>query len=107
MPLVFYNNPNGGANSVVYSGDNRRGGLDGDAEKISIDFNNVPAHIARIDFAITIFDAEARRQNFGQVSSAYVRILNGDTGDLLLQYNLGEHFSVEPSHSPYLPLDEA
>jgi len=93
--FVFYNNPNGGANSVVYSGDNRRGGLDGDAEKISIDLNNVPAHIARIDFAITIFDAEARRQNFGQVSNAYVRILNGDTGDVLLQYNLGEHFSVE------------
>lgn len=93
--FVFYNNPNGGANSVVHSGDSRRGGLDGDAERISVDLNNVPAHIARIDFAITIFDGEARRQNFGQISKAYVRILNGDTGDLLVQYDLGEHFSVE------------
>jgi tellurium resistance protein TerD len=93
--FVYYNNPNGGNNSVSHSGDSRRGELSGDAERIYIDLDRVPQHIAKIDFAITIFEAAARRQNFGQVSDAYVRILNGDTEEILLQYYLGQDFSIE------------
>lgn len=93
--FVFYNNPSGAQGSVVHSGDARRGGADGDNERIYIDLNLVPEHIARIAFSITIFDAVARRQNFGQVSGAYVRILNADTEDVLLYYDLGQDFSVE------------
>src|SRR3954463_13590524 len=79
--FVFYNNTTGGNGSVVHTGDNRTGEGDGDDEQTNIDLSNVPATIQRIAFTITIHDAESRNQNFGQVSNAYVRILNGDSNN--------------------------
>ena len=76
-------------------GDNRTGAGDGDDEQTNIDLNNVPASVQRITFTITIHDAESRSQNFGQVSNAYVRILNGDSNQELIRYDLGEDFSIE------------
>jgi len=93
--FIFYNNATGGNGSVVHTGDNRTGAGDGDDEQTNIDLNNVPASIQRITFAITIHDAESRSQNFGQVSNAYVRILNGDSNQELIRYDLGEDFSIE------------
>lgn len=93
--FIFYNNATGGNGSVVHTGDNRTGAGDGDDEQTNIDLNNVPAAIQRIAFAITIHDAESRSQNFGQVSNAYVRILNGDSNQELIRYDLGEDFSIE------------
>ena len=93
--FIFYNNTTGGNGSVVHTGDNRTGAGDGDDEQTNIDLNNVPASIQRITFAITIHDAESRSQNFGQVSNAYVRILNGDSNQELIRYDLGEDFSIE------------
>ena len=93
--FIFYNNTTGGNGSVVHTGDNRTGAGDGDDEQTNVDLNNVPASVQRITFAITIHDAESRNQNFGQVSNAYVRILNGDSNQELIRYDLGEDFSIE------------
>ncbi|MBP2241265.1 tellurium resistance protein TerD [Cytobacillus eiseniae] len=93
--FVFYNNTNGGNNSVVHTGDNRTGAGDGDDEQVKVDLANVPATIQRITFTITIHDGEARNQNFGQVSNAYVRIMSEDSGEELIRYDLGEDFSIE------------
>ncbi|WML31628.1 TerD family protein [Neobacillus sp. OS1-32] len=93
--FVFYNNPSGGNGSILYSGDNRTGSGVQDAEQIRIDLVRVPAHIQRIAFTITIHDAQAKRQNFGQVADSYVRIFNEQTNEELLRYNLGMDFTVE------------
>jgi stress response protein SCP2/tellurite resistance protein len=93
--FVFYNNPLGGNGSVVYSGDNRIGSGVQDCEQIKIDLNKVPAHIHRVAFTITIHDAQVKRQNFGQISDAYVRIFNEQTNEELLRFNLGRNFTIE------------
>ncbi|MDF2904661.1 MAG: tellurium resistance protein TerD [Bacillus sp. (in: firmicutes)] len=93
--FVFYNNTKGGNGSVVHTGDNRTGAGDGDDEAVEINLTNVPANIHRITFAITIHDAEARNQNFGQVSNAYVRIFNPASNQELIRFDLGEDFSIE------------
>lgn len=93
--FIFYNNPNGAAGSVVHSGDNRTGAGDGDDETININLPGVPAAIEKIAFTITIHEGKARSQNFGQVSNAYVRVLNKVTGEEVLRYDLGEDFSIE------------
>lgn len=93
--FIFYNNPNGGGGSVVHSGDNRTGAGEGDDEVINIDLANVPQDIERIPFTCTIFEAMERNQNFGQVSNAYIRVLNQENGEELIKYDLGEDFSIE------------
>ncbi|MBA4537790.1 TerD family protein [Bacillus aquiflavi] len=93
--FIFYNNLQGGNGSVVHAGDNRTGEGDGDDEQIKINLNAVPANVHRIAFTITIHDAETRNQNFGQVSNAYVRILDGGSNEELIRYDLGEDFSIE------------
>ncbi|CAH2713042.1 hypothetical protein BACCIP111895_00175 [Neobacillus rhizosphaerae] len=93
--FVFYNNPSGGNGSIIYSGDNRIGSGVRDDEQIRIDLNRVPAHIHRIAFTITIHDAQVKRQNFGQIADAYVRIFNELTNEELIRFNLGKDFTVE------------
>ncbi|HZK83938.1 MAG TPA: TerD family protein [Desulfosporosinus sp.] len=93
--LVFYNNPSGGQGSVKHSGDNKKGSGDGDDEQIRINLSAVPAYIERIAFTITINDAQMKRQSFGDIQNSYVRILNATTNEPLLNYELGQEFSVE------------
>ncbi|MGG5253889.1 TerD family protein [Neobacillus sp. SM06] len=93
--FVFYNNPNGGNGSVFHTGDNRTGAGEGDDEQVKINLSAIPANIQRIAFTITIHEAEKRNQNFGQVSNAYARIFNEETGQELIRYDLGEDFSIE------------
>ena len=76
--FIFYNNLKSVDGSIVHAGDNTTGGGDGDDEKIAVDLANVPADIDKISVAVTIHDAENRKQNFGMVSKAYIRCLNGD-----------------------------
>lgn len=79
------------------SGDDRTGGNsdDGDDEQIIVDLTKVPDNIQKIAFTATIYDADKRNQNFGQVSNAYVRLVNENTGAEVVRYNLGEDFSIE------------
>ena len=76
-------------------GDNLTGGGDGDDEQIEVDLTIIPANVSRVVFTVTIYDAELRRQNFGQVSNAFIRIVDTATGSELIRYDLGEDFSIE------------
>ena len=74
--LTFYGNLKHASESVIHMGDNLTGEGDGDDEQIMIDLLKIPANIERIAFTVTIYDAEARRQNFGQVSNSYIRLVD-------------------------------
>ncbi|CAI8915835.1 MULTISPECIES: TerD family protein [Bacillus] len=93
--FIFYNQTEGAGGAVIHTGDNRTGEGEGDDEQVKINLNAVPADIQQISFVITIHEAEARRQNFGQVSNAYVRVINEDSNEELIRYDLGEDFSIE------------
>ncbi|WP_313799383.1 TerD family protein [Cytobacillus sp.] len=93
--FIFYNQLEGGNGSVIHTGDNRTGEGDGDDEQVKVNLSAVPANIEKISFVITIHDAESRGQNFGQVSNAFVRIVNEETNGEVIRYDLGEDFSIE------------
>ena len=71
------------------------GAVERDDEVIRVDLKRIPANIERVAFTVTIYEADERRQNFGQVSNAYFRILDEITGEELIHYDLGEDFSIE------------
>jgi tellurium resistance protein TerD len=93
--FIFYNNPKNDNASIVHTGDNKTGEGDGDDEQIKVNLATVPPEVDKISICITIHDAQERSQNFGQVSNAYARIVNEDTNEELIRYDLGEDFSVE------------
>ena len=93
--FVFYNNLTHSSGAVQHMGDNLTGAGDGDDEQIKIDLSKVPANIDKIAFTVTIHEADSRRQNFGQVSNAFIRIVDEANGKELIRYDLGEDFSVE------------
>lgn len=94
--FVFYNNLSSPDGAVSSSGDDQTGGnSDGDDETIAVDLTKLDPRVEEILFTATIHDAEARRQNFGQVRNAYIRIYNDITGEEIARYDLEEDFSVE------------
>lgn len=93
--FVFYNNPNHPSGAVQYMGDNKTGEGDGDDEQIKIDLSKVPANIERIAFTVTIYDYETRKQNFGQVNNAFIRVVDESKNEELIRYDLSEDFSIE------------
>jgi tellurium resistance protein TerD len=93
--FIFYNNLKGRNDCLIHTGDNRTGEGEGDDEQLIMDFSKVPPEIHKIAITVTIHDAEARRQNFGQVSNAFVRVVNSETNEEILRYDLAEEFSVE------------
>ena len=93
--FVFYGNLTHPSGSVQHMGDNLTGEGDGDDEQIRVDLSLVPANITKIAFTVTIYDADVRRQNFGQVSNAFIRIVDDATGKELIHFDLGEDFSIE------------
>lgn len=98
--FIFYGNLQSSDGSVTHTGDNLTGAGEGDDETLFIDFSKVPEDVEKIAITVTIYDADVRNQNFGQVSNAYVRVAkrageNDTIGSELLRYDLGEEFSVE------------
>ncbi|MDR2519338.1 MAG: TerD family protein [Spirochaetaceae bacterium] len=93
--FVFYGSLKHQSGAVVHQGDNRTGIGDGDDEQVKVDLSLVPQDIHRIAFTVTIYEAESRRQNFGQVSNAYIRVFDEAKQTELLRFDLGEDFSVE------------
>lgn len=93
--FVYYGNLQHPSGSVTHLGDNLTGAGDGDDEQIKINLAMVPENITKIAFTVTIYEAEQRRQNFGQVNNAFIRIYNEENGEELLRYDLGEDFSIE------------
>ena len=98
--FIFYGNLQSTDGSVTHTGDNLTGEGDGDDEVLIIDFSKVPADIEKIAITVTIYDAQACGQNFGQVSNAYVRVArmanaNDMVGTEVLKFDLVEEFSIE------------
>ena len=93
--FIFYGNLEHNSGAVKHMGDNLTGAGEGDDEQIKFDLSLVPADVTKIAFTVTIYEAEERRQNFGQVDNAFIRIYNEATGEELLRYDLGEDFSIE------------
>lgn len=93
--FVFYNNAQDPSGAVSHKGDNRTGAGEGDDEMIEIDLGLMTPNAAKVAFVVTIHDAEARKQNFGQVSNAYIRALNTDGGAEIARYDLSEDASTE------------
>ncbi len=93
--FVFYGNLEHPSGAIKHMGDNRTGDGEGDDEQIEVNLADIPANIEKIAFTATIYDAETRRQNFGQVSNAYIRLVNVDTNEEIIRYDLGEDFSIE------------
>lgn len=93
--FVFYGNLKHNSGSVTHLGDNLTGEGDGDDEQVVIELSKVPAHVERIAFAVTIYQAQERNQNFGQVSNAFIRVVSQTGNEELIRYDLGEDFSIE------------
>lgn len=93
--FVFYGNLEHPSKAVQHMGDNLTGEGEGDDEQIQIDLTKIPANISKIAFTVTIYEAEVRRQNFGQVSNSFIRIVDEATNTELIRYDLGEDFSIE------------
>ena len=93
--FVFYGNLKHNSGAVIHMGDNLTGLGDGDDEQVKIDLSKIPGNIDKISFTVTIYEAEARKQNFGQVSNAFIHIYDEANGKELIRYDLGEDFSIE------------
>lgn len=93
--FVFYNNLSSPEGAVLHTGDNRTGDGDGDDEEIIVDLNKVPVSANELSFVVTIHEADMRKQNFGQVKNAYIRLVNDETGEEVTRYDLSEDFSAE------------
>lgn len=95
--FIFYNNlvsPDSD-HSIKLLGDNRTGEGEGDDEGLIVDLRKVPSDVAKIVVTVTIYEADKRKQNFGQVTNAYIRLVDVQTKEEVLRYDLTEDFSVE------------
>lgn len=95
--MVFYGNLTHNSGAIKHTGDNLTGVGEGVDEAISVDLDAVPQDIDKIVFDVSIYQANHRRQNFGQVSNAFIQVVDKDTNEELLKYDLSEDFSVETS----------
>lgn len=95
--FIFYNNPDSpdDAQSIHLRGDNRTGAGEGDDEIIDVNLTTIPPEVAKMSLTVTIHEADKRQQNFGQVSNAFVRIVNCQDEQEIIRYDLTEDFSVE------------
>lgn len=93
--FIFYNQKLSGCGSVEHTGDNRTGAGEGDDEQLKVDLTKVPANVQRLAITVTIHDADARRQSFGQVGNAFIRIVNEDSNAEVVRYDLSEDYSTE------------
>lgn len=93
--FIFYNNLESPDKAVIHTGDNLTGDGDGDDEQIKIDLTKIDSAVKEITVVVTIHEAEARKQNFGQVRNSFIRIFNTDTNEEILKYELDEDFSIE------------
>lgn len=93
--FIFYNNLRSADGSVEHTGDNRTGEGEGDDESIKIKLDKIPADVAKLVFVVTIHDATVRKQSFGQVTGAFIRLVNDDSQIEVARYDLTEDASTE------------
>ena len=95
--FCFYNNKVVGNGAVQHTGDNTTGAGEGDDETVKVELSKIPADLDKVVFAVTIHEAETRKQNFGQVNHAFIRVVNEDGGQEIARYDLSEDASIETS----------
>lgn len=93
--FIFYGNLKSADGSITHNGDNRTGDGDGDDEQITINLNSVPTSVVKIPVTVTIYDAETRKQNFGMVENAFIRVVNADNNQEIARFDLSEDMSIE------------
>ena len=93
--FIFYNQTTSADGAVSHTGDNRTGEGEGDDEAIKVDLSKVSPDVETIAVTVTIHEAEARRQSFGQVANAFIRVVNDQTGNEVVRYDLSEDYSTE------------
>lgn len=93
--FIFYNQLRSSDGSVEHTGDNLTGEGDGDDEAIKVDLTRVPAEIQKVAVAVTIHDADNRKQNFGMVQNAFIRVVNDSDNKEIARYDLSEDYSTE------------
>ncbi len=93
--FIYFNNLMSPCGAVIHCGDNLTGEGAGDDETVVVDFDKVPAEVRKIVFAVTIYEAKARKQNFGQVGQAYIRILDKNAQVEVTRFDLSEDAAIE------------
>ena len=93
--FVFFNNLKSPDGAVEHTGDNLTGEGEGDDEQVKVNLSLVPVEVDKIVFPVSIYDAESRRQSFGQVSNAFIRVVNQAGGAEIARYDLSEDASTE------------
>ncbi|MDE7229939.1 MAG: TerD family protein [Oscillospiraceae bacterium] len=92
VDVVYYGQLMHRSGAVRHCGDNLTGAGDGDDEQIIVELTKVPADFSKIVFVVTIYQAVERRQNFGMIRNAFIRIVDADNGTELCKYNLSENY---------------
>ncbi|MDO5558552.1 MAG: TerD family protein [Oscillospiraceae bacterium] len=95
--VVFYNNLRHKSGCVIHQGDNLTGGGDGDDEQIVVFLNDLPQSYNRIVFTVTIYQAYERKQHFGMIKNAFIRIVNADNNQELCRFNLTDNYDQKTS----------
>lgn len=91
--VVFFNNLKSPCGSVTHLGDNRTGGGDGDDEQVLIALQKVPANIHKIVFVVNIYDCQKRKQDFGMIQNAFIRVVDKSNMQEITRYNLTESYA--------------
>lgn len=95
--FIFFKNLKHSSGGITHSGDNLTGKGEGDDEVITVDFGKVPASVEKIVFAVSIFKASERKQNFGMVDKAFIRVVNIEDNKEIVKYDLTEDYSTATS----------
>lgn len=95
--FIYFGNLQASNGSIIHTGDNLTGEGDGDDEVIKIDISKIDTSIEKVVFTITIYDAKTRNQNFGQVTNAFIRVVDESSNTEVIRYDLSEDFSIETS----------
>ncbi len=88
--FIFYNQKTSQCLSVAHQGDNRTGVGDGDDEVININLQKIPSHVQKLVFSVSIFEHAERRQNFGMLKEAFIRLVDENTGRQIAIFDLDE-----------------
>lgn len=91
--VIYFGKMRGENDSVVYTGDSKTGEGNGENEQIYVNFTKLPQMVGKIVVAVNIYDAKAKRQHFGMINNAFIRVRNWKTGEVLCQFNLSDNYS--------------
>lgn len=91
--LIYFGHKNHKSGAITHCGDNLTGDGDGDDEQIIINLDRVPAEYDKIVVVVNIYQAESRKQDFGLIKNAFMRIVNKDTNQEFARFNLSENYA--------------